>query len=82
MDVVASARQPQVRIGRDEEAMTDLVNRLRPRLTGLSPAELPGAVRTAVDELGPVRVTTFLPILVERRIRDRMAGRAVDAPRG
>ena len=29
-------------------------------------------VRTALDDLGEVRVTTFLPILVERRVREEL----------
>jgi hypothetical protein len=58
----------------------DLVAALRPRLAGaVGHAEVDRLVREARADLGQVRVTTYLPILIERRVlqRARMA-RTID----
>jgi hypothetical protein len=48
----------------------DLLSALRPRLTGVVPeGDVERLVHEAYAALGPVRVTTYLPILVERRVR-------------
>ena len=54
----------------------DVVASLRPRLADVT-AGAPGVdvdalIGEAFDELMPASVTTFLPILVERRVRDRV----------
>ncbi|MGZ4616113.1 MAG: three-helix bundle dimerization domain-containing protein [Actinomycetes bacterium] len=51
----------------------DLVAVLRPRLAGVVPeGDAARLVREAYAELGPVRVTTYLHILIERRVRQRV----------
>jgi hypothetical protein len=51
----------------------ELVAALRPRLVDtVGPTEVDRLVREARADLGPVRVTTYLPILVERRVRQRV----------
>jgi hypothetical protein len=51
----------------------ELVAALRPRLADeVGLAEVDRLVREARADLGPVRVTTYLPILVERRVRQRV----------
>jgi hypothetical protein len=47
----------------------ELVAALRPRLVDTVGPEVDRLVREARADLGPVRVTTYLPILVERRVR-------------
>ncbi len=48
----------------------DLLAALRPRLADVVPEhEVERRVHDAFVSLGPVRVTTYLPILVERRVR-------------
>jgi hypothetical protein len=60
----------------------DLVAALRPRLVDeVGPAEVDRLVREARADLGEVRVTTYLPILVERRVRARVRmGRTIELP--
>lgn len=53
-----------------DELVQELTDSLGPRLEALIPsAELEGMVRSALDELAPVHITTYLGILVERRLR-------------
>ena len=58
----------------------ELVAALRPRLAdAVGHAEVDRLVREARAALGPVRVTTYLPILVERRVRQRVrTAQAID----
>ena len=50
----------------------ELVAALRPRLAdAVGDAEVDQLVRDARADLGPVNVTTYLPILVERQVRQR-----------
>jgi hypothetical protein len=60
----------------------DLVAALRPRLVDeVGPAEVDRLVREARADLGEVRVTTYLPILVERRVRARVRmGQTIELP--
>jgi hypothetical protein len=51
----------------------ELVAALRPRLADeVGLAEVDRLVREARADLGPVRVTTYLPILIERRVRQQV----------
>ena len=51
----------------------EVVQSLRPRLTEVaSDAEAERLIGAAFDELTPVNVTTYLPILVERKVRERL----------
>jgi hypothetical protein len=74
MTVQAHPERPVVAV--QDDLVADLVTSLRPRLTSVPEEGLPDLVRTALNELGEVRVTTYLPILVERRLRDVIAERA------
>jgi hypothetical protein len=70
--LLTSDHQREAVLGSDAY-VDQLVSSLRPRLPGVAPEGLPGLVRTALDALGEVRVTTYLPILVERRVRADLA---------
>ena len=54
---------------------------LRPRLSDVAAdADVERLIGEAFDELTPANVTTFLPILVERKVRDRLRHRDADLP--
>jgi hypothetical protein len=60
--------QPAATVG-----VEDLVATLRPRLDGVAPPEdIEVLVRQAHAELGAVKVSTYLPILVERSISKQL----------
>jgi hypothetical protein len=62
--------RPAVTIETNGPEVDDLVASLRPRLTDLVGADdVDKVIREAAADLGPVRVTTYLPILIERRVR-------------
>ena len=56
----------------ERDLVVEVVDALQPRLQEVAPDSLRGMVATALGELGEVRVTTYLPIIVERRVRERM----------
>jgi hypothetical protein len=59
--------------GSAEAEVDDLVAALRPRLAdAVGPHEVDRLVREARANLGVVRVTTYLPILIERRVRQQV----------
>ena len=62
--------RPQVQVEEPRDLVVDVVQALQPRLADLSEDSLRRMVETAIQELGEVRVTTYLPILVERRVRE------------
>ena len=69
----------QVRGAEPEGDLTvDLVEALRPRLADLPADTLRHMVEAAVHDLGEVRVTTYLPILVERTVRERLRDQTRD----
>jgi hypothetical protein len=54
-----------------------VVASLRPRLADVVPEQdVERVVHDALVALGPVRVTTYLPILVERRVRQALRATA------
>ena len=55
------------------DLVVDLVAALQPRLRDLPEESLRRQVTAALDELGEVRVRTYLPIIVERMVRTRLA---------
>jgi hypothetical protein len=56
----------------EEDEVNDLVASLRPRLADtVAVSDVERLIREARADLGPVRVTTYLPILVERLVRQR-----------
>jgi hypothetical protein len=58
---------------------TEVTESVRPRLIDRAEdAVIDRLIAEALDELTPATVSTFLPILVERRVRDRLEHR-VDA---
>jgi hypothetical protein len=65
---------PQTSTAESAEAEVDeLVAALRPRLVDtVGLADVDRLVREARASLGPVRVTTYLPILIERKVRQRV----------
>lgn len=51
----------------------ELVESVRPRLAAVAGGkDLDAMIDAALDELTPATVTTYLPILVERRVRARL----------
>ena len=75
---VAMAIHPGVEAG---DARLEVVQSLRPRLSDVAAdADVERLIGEAFDELTPAKVTTFLPILVERKVRDRLRHRAVNVP--
>ena len=60
-----------------DEVEPDLLAALRPRLVDVLPEqEVDQRVHEARVALGPVRVTTYLPILVERQVRAQLRATA------
>jgi hypothetical protein len=54
----------------------EVVESVRPRLSELgAPADVDRAIEQALDELTPANVTTYLPILVERKVREQLRQR-------
>lgn len=50
-----------------------LAESVRPRLSDLATdQDIDRMINLALDELTPANVTTYLPILVERNVRDRL----------
>ena len=57
-------------------ARLEVVESVRPRLVGIAaPQDVDRLIDEALDRLLPANVTTYLPILVERRVRDRVQHR-------
>ena len=56
----------------DRDLVVEVVDALQPRLQEVAPESLRGMVASALGELGEVRVTTYLPIIVERRVREQI----------
>jgi hypothetical protein len=55
----------------------DVAASVRPRVIDLADAaDVDRLISEALDELTPASVSTFLPILVERRVRDRLEHRS------
>jgi hypothetical protein len=53
-----------------DEMVTELTEALRPRVAPESTViDLERRVRVTLEKMAPVHVTTFLPVLLERRIR-------------
>lgn len=51
----------------------EVVDSVRTRLADVADGhDLDAMIGSALDELTPATVTTYLPILVERRVRDRI----------
>jgi hypothetical protein len=56
----------------ERDLVVEVVDALQPRLQEVAPDSLRGMVASALGELGEVRVTTYLPIIVERRVREQI----------
>ena len=64
---------PSVSVATEErDLVVEVVDALQPRLQDVAPESLRGLVASALGELGEVRVTTYLPIIVERRVREQL----------
>lgn len=52
----------------------EVVDAVRSRLNGIAAdgRDVDALIEAALDELTPATITTYLPILVERRVRDRL----------
>ena len=80
--MTAQAVQAPVEVHPEQDAeRAEITEVLRPRLAGVAePAVVDRMVEDALDELLPARVTTFLPSLVERQVRDRLRDGASAPP--
>lgn len=59
----------------------EVVESVRPRLVDVAaPADVERLIEDALSDLWPANVTTYLPILVERRVRDAVRHRADEPP--
>jgi hypothetical protein len=56
----------------EHDLVVEVADALQPRLQEVAPESLRGMVASALGELGEVRVTTYLPIIVERRVREQI----------
>ncbi len=61
------------------DARLEVTESVRPRLADLAADDVERLIDEALDELTPANVTTYLPILVERRVRDRVQHRSTAA---
>jgi hypothetical protein len=65
--------RPEIMLTPDPETVNELTISLEKHLGPLvAGRDLPGMVRASLDELTPVTVRTYLPVLVERRIRGQI----------
>ena len=53
----------------DEELVATVTQSVRPTLEQMYGEQLEPSVRAVLDGLGPVRVTSYLGVLVERQLR-------------
>ena len=75
VSLMAVDNRPQVQVAEEQgDLVVGLVTALQPRLPDLPEDVLRRRVEAAMQELGEVRVTTYLPILVERRVREDLRG--------
>jgi len=59
----------------------EVLDSVRPRLADLTDGQdLEAMLNSVLDELTPATVTTYLPILVERRVRERLGPRSARQP--
>ena len=72
---------PSTPDSRPADERLEVTESVRPRLIDLADdAVIDRLIAEALDELTPATVSTFLPILVERRVRDRLAHRPAASP--
>ena len=70
---MALLTSPAVTVATEErDLVAEVVEALQPRLPEVDPEALRSMVAAALGELGEVRVTTYLPIIVERRVREQL----------
>ena len=72
--------QPEIMLTPDPETVNELALSMEKHLGSLvAGRDLPGMVRASLDELTPVTVRNYLPVLVERRIRSQIGSPAAPA---
>lgn len=65
--------QPEIMLTPDPETVDELALSVQKHLGALAAGrDLPGMVRASLEELTPVTVRNYLPVLVERRIRGQL----------
>jgi hypothetical protein len=65
--------RPEVMLTPDSETVDELTLSVEKHLGPLvAGRDLPGMVRASLEELTPVTVRNYLPVLVERRIRGQI----------
>ena len=66
--------RPSIMVTPDAETVDELTVSVEQHLGSLvAGRDVAGMVRDALDDLTPVTVRTYLPVLVERRIRSQIA---------
>ena len=72
--------RPEIMLTPDPETVDELTASVQKHLGPLvAGRDLPGMVRASLDELTPVTVRNYLPVLVERRIRSQIGSPAAPA---
>jgi hypothetical protein len=65
--------RPTIMVTPDDETVAELTVSVQKHLGDLvAGRDVAGLVRAALDEVSPVTVRTYLPVLVTRRIRDQI----------
>ncbi len=73
--MATDTRQASPVVDDSRDLVVDVVQALQPRLKDLPEESLRRMVQSALDGMGDVRVTTYLPILIERKVRDDLRQR-------
>jgi hypothetical protein len=73
MTTKAETNRPEIMLTPDAETVDELTLSVEKHLGPLAAGrDLSGMVRASLEELAPVTVRTYLPVLVERRIRGQI----------
>ena len=73
MTIKVDRDRPEIMLTPDPETVDELTISLEKHLGPLAAGrDLPGMVRASLEELTPVTVRNYLPVLVERRIRGQI----------
>jgi hypothetical protein len=71
---------PVQHVAEERDLQADVTEALRPRFPDLEADRLRAMIGSAIARLGDVRVTTYLPILVERMVREDLRADVLRLP--
>ena len=73
MTTQLGSERPAIMVTPDDETVAELTVSVEKHLGDLvAGRDVSGLVRAALDEVSPATVRIYLPVLVERRIRDQI----------